>query len=282
MKKVGLTLLIALVFAFSANAQLKNKKGEVILPETGDWAIGINATPILDYFGNMLNNDANNNITWNFTNGQSIFGKYFTSETEAYRVGLRIGFVSQGVKNLVAKTGTTTAETVEDKATQSDMNIYLSAGKEFRKGHGRLQGFYGADAFLMFGTSSASFTYGNVIDGTNPTPVGTTWNTNPATKPIVSGAGALGIRPTKDKAGATFGFGVRAFIGAEYFVLPKLSIGGEFGWGLGLATTGKGLTTTEAWDGSAVKSTDVETGGSSKFAIDTDNFGGAIKVMFHF
>ena len=60
MKKVGLTLLVALVFVFSANAQLKNKQGETILPETGDWAIGIDAAPILGYFGNMFNANTSN------------------------------------------------------------------------------------------------------------------------------------------------------------------------------------------------------------------------------
>jgi hypothetical protein len=40
-----------------------------------------------------------------------------------------------------------------------------------------------------------------------------------------------------------YGFGLRGFIGAEYFFMPKMSIGGEFGWGL--AYVKNGATTTE-------------------------------------
>lgn len=276
MKKVSLTLLAALVFAFSANAQLKNKQGETILPETGDWAIGIDAAPALIYFGNMFNNSAANTINWNFTNGnQQIFGKYFTSETEAYRIGLRLGFVSTTLKNTVGN-DTDPAKFLEDKRTENNMNFMLSLGKEFRRGHGRLQGFYGADVYLMLGSTSRSFTYGNAFATTNTAPTFTDdWNFFTT---------ATGTRSLKEKDGAMFGFGVRGFIGAEYFVLPKLSIGGEFGWGLGLNTQGKGKATIESWDfvAGSSKETEVETFSGSQFGIDTDNFGGAIKVMFHF
>lgn len=296
MKKVSLTLLIALFVTFAANAQLKNKKGEVILPETGDWAIGVDAAPVLSYFGNMLNGNTFNSMNWNFTNGTNqIFGKYFTSETEAYRVGLRIGFNTKSAKNnlevtdSVASAPITNTLYVEDKATQTDMNIVLSVGKEYRKGHGRLQGFYGADAYLMFGSSSTKYTYGNAyalaaLGSATETPNSTSWATGSNTTPTVVGTGYAAGRPTKDSYGGTFGFGVRAFIGAEYFVMPKMSIGGEFGWGLGLQSQGKSTSTTEYWDGvsSSVKTFDVPGKGTSGFSIDTDNLGGAIKLMFHF
>ena len=290
MKKVGLTLLVALVFVFSANAQLKNKQGETILPETGDWAIGIDAAPILGYFGNMFNANTSNNMSWAFTNGSNqIFGKYFTSENEAYRVGLRIGFVNQSTKNNVVKDDTASTAIanptyVEDKATQSDMNIVLSAGKEWRRGHGRLQGFYGADAYLMFGSSSTKYTYGNDYTALFTSANSTSWANASGTAPVVGTVGSLMSRPTKESFGSTFGIGVRGFIGAEYFVLPKISIGGEFGWGIGLLSRGTSKITTEYWDGTgnAVKSTEVPGKGGSAFAIDTDNLSGAIKVMFHF
>ena len=60
-----------LAFAFGitgAFAQdLTSKKGEPILPEAGDWAIGIDATPFLNYAGNFFGKTTNNNApTFNF------------------------------------------------------------------------------------------------------------------------------------------------------------------------------------------------------------------------
>ena len=95
-------------------------------------------------------------------------------------------------------------------------------------------------------------------------------------------------RNTEVKSGATFGLGARAFIGAEYFIFPKMAIGGEFGWGLALSTTGEGQTVSESWDGTKTTQTTVKTGKSSSFIIDTDNnnsmFGpaAAIHLSLHF
>ncbi len=149
MKKVGLTLLVALAFAFSANAQLKNKAGEVVLPETGDWAIGVDATSFLNYFGNFIgSNGLNVAPTFDFLNTrQGITGKYFVSETMAYRAAVRIGMTSTKGSEMVADRLTTTAPVypgtipaeVENTWKQGATNIGLSGGVEWRRGHGRLQ-----------------------------------------------------------------------------------------------------------------------------------------------
>jgi hypothetical protein len=47
------------------------------------------------------------------------------------------------------------------------------------------------------------------------------------------------------ETGRTLGLGVRGFIGAEYFLFPKISIGGEFGLGVGYQRTGNGTVTVE-------------------------------------
>ena len=107
--------------------------------------------------------------------------------------------------------------------------------------------------------------------------------------------GILGAaRVTERKNGTFITFGVRAFIGVEYFILPKISLGGEFGWGLGFRTGGKTTTTyesvgnTNAGNPSVVGSTDIETPGSGVFRLDTDNFNsmygpsGSLRLNFHF
>ena len=76
------------------------------------------------------------------------------------------------------------------------------------------------------------------------------------------------------KNGTTFSFGVCVFIGAEYFVLPKMIIGGEFGWGLGLSSTGKSKTTWESIGGAALAltfgTTTIEGSKQGGISLDTD------------
>jgi hypothetical protein len=57
--------------------------------------------------------------------------------------------------------------------------------------------------------------------------------TNVATATITGYQQVDAARALKRKTNGRIGVGVRAFIGVEYFVAPKVSIGGEFGWGVG-------------------------------------------------
>ncbi|NQT78499.1 MAG: hypothetical protein HQ565_12345, partial [Bacteroidetes bacterium] len=91
-----------------------------------------------------------------------------------------------------------------------------------------------------------------------------------------------GPRTLKEKAGMEFGLGVRAFVGVEYFFAPKISLGGELGWGIGFLSQGKGSVETEKWDGTAVQTITTDVGGGSQFRVDTDNLGGSINLLFYF
>lgn len=304
-------VMIALAFGVSgAFAQdLTSKKGEPILPEAGDWAISFDASPILTYVGNAFNGNTNNaapGVNW-LNGNQTIIGKKFIDEKSAYRALVRLGFVNQTFKNNVNDDSNTSAvtfpdapPTVEDKFKMSNTTIGIGVGKEMRRGKTRLQGYYGADAMIWLSMSSNKFTYGNTMTG-NPTaagqtatPTSTNWNT---TTGAVLGASPAGSRTLKDKQGMVFGIGVRGFIGAEYFILPKISVGAEYGWGLGYQMQGKGKMDVESTGGTGpvTGTTTTETAGSSKFGIDTDlnqgnifgfkgsNTGSAtLRATFHF
>ncbi len=245
MKKIFL-FCASLALVGTMNAQLTSKKGENYLPEAGEYAIGADASSMLSYFGNMLNGGSNTGFGMGYTNGATaITGKKFMTDKMAYRGMVRIGF---GSDKVVTPVGTN-----EDVVTNSYNNITLGGGVEYRRGNTRLQGYYGAMALVGLGGSKTSYEYG---------------------------AGAVDGQITEEKDGSTFGLGVRAFVGAEYFVLPKISIGGEFGWGLGFSSIGASETTIQGAD--AVKG-----GKSSSFGLDTDNnaFGvapAAVLVHFHF
>lgn len=126
--------------------------------------------------------------------------------------------------------------------TASGFDLTVGYGKEWRKGKTRLQGFYGADAMI------------NVNSSSTKTVVGTT--------------------TTTVKSGLGFGVGAQGFIGAEYFIFPKISMGAQYTYGLMLAVDGKSTT-------SVTGSPDVEGPSSSSF-----NLGGvgvmSINVNLHF
>lgn len=293
MKKSTL-LVAALAFgATSAFAQYTNKNGLVVTPETGDYAIGVDATPFLGYFGNMLNGNTNNGApAWGFTNANAmITGKMFTSETSAYRVALRIGFNSNTEKAMIAQDGAAAPTypnlpaMVEDQMKESSRFIGLGGGMEWRRGKNRLQGYWGGMAMVWMAGGKSTYEYGNALNTTNSVAgVSTDFGSN-----ITTDAYGNAARITEMKQASMFGVGVRGFVGAEYFILPKLSIGGEFGWGIGFMSMGASSTTMESIGGSpaAVGSMTLEGGKGSGLSIDTDNaaFGmapAALLIHWHF
>ncbi|MES2681013.1 MAG: hypothetical protein V4635_14060, partial [Bacteroidota bacterium] len=76
--KKAITLLMFVFANYAMLGQdLTSKKGEPILPEKGDWAIGIDATPFLNYIGNFFGTpNSAPSFTW-LTNNNTIVGKYF-------------------------------------------------------------------------------------------------------------------------------------------------------------------------------------------------------------
>jgi hypothetical protein len=258
--KKGL-LIVAMMIGVSASAQdFNSKKGTPILPAAGDWSIGVNANSILEYFGNLMNG-ANNAPTFDFTNSdQVITGRMMKTADLAYRAKIRVGLGSTKSSTLVPKNGSTTNETVEDVTKVSSTNIGLGGGIQKYRGQGRLKGIYGAEAMIMLGGGKTTYEYGNALTDAFPG----------------------GPRPTENKSGSTFGFQLRGFIGAEYFFAPKMSVGGEFGWGLDFGSTGEGEITSEVNVGAGTTTSTAKTGKSSSFGIDTDNASGAINLNFYF
>lgn len=298
------SLLVAMAFAATSGfAQLTSKSGETILPEADDWSIGVDATPFLGYIGNMFNGNTGNGApTWNFLNAnQTIIGKMFTSETTAYRAILRIGLNSNKAVANIADATVTSAPVYpnlitmkEDEAKWGNSFIGLGGGMEWRRGKGRLQGFYGGDLMIWSSASKATYTYGNALAASGTV---VTVNSGTTTDFVASVGQANLVTDTYGnsarvltwKSGRTTGFGLRGFIGAEYFVLPKLSIGGEFGWGFGIAMTGASETEIESVGGSpASVGKQTMTGGkSSNMMLDVDRnaFGtgnGSLRMNFHF
>lgn len=262
---------------YSQDEVLTSKRGTPILPQEGEFAIGMNGVTVLQYFGNMFNGTMNNQIWFNFIdNTNAIFGKYFFEDLKAYRFSVRVGqTINNDVRYILDDDDPTFKYQVTDRHTRSATNIILGAGIEHRKGVNRIQGFYGVDALLMIQSGSDKYKYGNEITGTNTNPTTHNFGTN-----LLPG----GERVLSEKDGLGFGLGARIFVGLEYFVFPKLSIGGEFGWGLMAGLRGASSVKTEYWDAVdiTVKEDDLKGNKGSFINLDTDNAGGTIKILFHF
>jgi len=290
--KKKVILLAALFAGATTFAQdLTSKKGETILPEADDWAISMDATPFLDFAGGFLGGNAVA-PTANPVGALPfhIRGKMFVDANTAYRAGLRIGMGSDkttakvGQLNATAPTWPTLPTLVDDVMSQGATNVVLSGGLEKRRGNTRLQGYYGGELLIALANTKNTYTYGNAMDAAGTAlALSTDFGMgNVGSEPFYGNPG----RMTESKT-SSFALGLRGFIGAEYFVFAKMSIGAEYGWGLGVSSSSTS-STWEATDGTAIATIVDETGNkSNSFGLDGDIMNnvagsGSLNITFHF
>lgn len=276
----------AIALTCSVNAQdasLTNKEGTPVLPEQGEFAVGFNAVPVLNWMGNMFNNTSNNTYISNnkFVSNLGnnvLFGKYMLESDRAIRAHLRIGVNNLSRDNYVIDdTKNHPDSMVMDNQKVTNQTYTIGGGYEFRRGKGRVQGIYGGDVFFMYSKYSENYEYGNAFGELNQAPTTTTNFGSGAASPE-------GERLMNFQSGGTFGLGVRPFVGVEYFFGSKMSIGGEFGWNIMFTNTGEGESTRRYYDPVSAETVDLtdEVAGSRSWNLDTDNFNGAIFLMFYF
>jgi hypothetical protein len=300
MKRVLLLLVATFLVASVYGQNIRSKNGERVLPQAEDWSIGIDANPFFSYLKGLIgqgNNATSPSVNYLLGN-QMITGKYFLQSDLAVRASLRIGVNSNTRANMVgdrSSSGSTTfpdlPPMVENEMKMRGSAFGLSGGIEKRRGNTRLQGFYGGELGFWTSSNRQEFSYGNALSTSATDPV------NVDGADAFSGANNLvndtygnAARVTDRDLGSTFQFGLRGFVGAEYFIFPKISIGGEFGWGLGFQSTRGGETTTESIDAGLndYGTQTIENGDSNGFSLDTDNtnslFGpsGSIRINLHF
>lgn len=273
-KPVLLTAALLTVAAASAQTgEITSNRGENWLSRDGDWGLTFNATPLFNYAGNLFNGQVGNSLGDGFTflnNDLVIRGKKLIDANTAYRAQVRIGFGSTKTSVEVPDVASSDPNAkVEDAVKQSHMNINLGVGLEKRVGSSRLVGVYGAMFNVGIGSSKNAYEYGNNLSATNTTHTSTFKQPNGT---------------TEQKDGSTFGIGLTAFAGVEWFFAPKIALSGEYSWGLNLTSQGYGSTTTESWNGTSATSSTVNTGEKTgNFSIDTGVTGAAmLGVNFYF
>ncbi len=211
MKKLLTTIVLIGCFPFVNAQEIRSKKGENYLPEAGDWAISFNADGMFKYLGNAFNGKLDNQApSLSFTENNAFVGKYFITDKTAYRVIANVGYIS-----------TTATEGLDFEnneiltVTRSGFTTILGLGKEWRRGKTRLQGFYGLDVLISANSSKL------IVNAKEP-------DTGLVTNTI------------EQKINLIFGAGAQGFIGAEYFIFPKFSLGAQYTYRVGFNIGGGG------------------------------------------
>ncbi|MBX2984477.1 MAG: hypothetical protein KF882_00700 [Bacteroidia bacterium] len=302
MKKVFLVALFlsVSVYAFAQGEQsFKSKNGHEVLPQAGDWGFGISANPFLNYFGNFINgtngnaaptfNNAgastilNNNLN---TGSFALLGKKIISPNTAYRARFAMNLYNEKRAGMVQKNqlilNNLLPEFVQDNFTNRLSTVFLGAGIEKRKGSTRLQGVYGAEAFLGYFGQKQSYQYGNAIDVDFTAPNSTNFGTGNITT-----LGGQFARTTESNLGSAFFIGARGYVGVEYFIAPKISLGGELGYSLAFMRNSSTYVTNETFDFDNLKAEkvtfkSVRNAGLTSTGMGLDNTNAAINLYFYF
>ncbi len=279
MKKTVLftAALFAVTAASAQTGEITSNRGENWLSQDGDWGLTFSANPLLNYAGNLFNgtqgNDIGGGLNW-LSNDMVIRGKKLIDANTAYRGQIRLGFGSTK-ETVLVNDATSTANPpaqVSDSKKVGYMNIDLGVGLEKRVGSTRVVGVYGAMFNVGFGSNKTTYEYGNALTATNQ-------SNNPQF------GQDQGV--TEDKQGGTFHVGLNAFAGVEWFFAPKMSLSGEYTWGLNMSSRGHSSVSSEYWDATGAGSVKTQTvdGGTkrSEFSIDTGVSGAAmLGINFYF
>jgi hypothetical protein len=221
MKNLIYIFISLFLMACSAFAQeemsLQDKRGNLILPEKGNYAIRIGTNSAFNYLGNMFNSSGSNNLALSLLYGNQLYGKYFLSDKTAVRS--RVSIFYSNNQTLQPNYGDYQQDYHSVKDTYYLVDV--TAGYEKRRGRGRLQFSYGPE--FTVGTGRQRYT--------------TYINENMQSNYI-------------DNKGLIVG--ARVFTGIEYFFLSKISVGAEVGYGIRANFFGK--TTQQIWNGREVSS----------------------------
>lgn len=260
--------------------QVMSKKGKPVLPAAKEFGIGLNALPFIDMFGELIKINSSNRfvnpLSFEAPDGQQLFLKYFKNSGTAYR--LRFGLAYHfDTESFPVDDDLNQGLVLADKRSENYTIVTTSIGLEKRKGIGRIQGIFGAELSLLYqhgdaGNMNYKYTYANAFSSTNQ---------SPSTALFLDGT----PRPLFEKTYASVGIGATGFFGLEYFIAPKISLGGEMGLRFMYLNNTSSKTKTEEWNvtDNAVqeRQTTIDQGGAFDVHVKF-NSNGVLFLMFYF
>lgn len=210
-----------------ANADLPSSGEHVnrdYQPKAGDFGIGFDSTPFLNYIGNMFNDTQNN--TLNLADN-TFYLRYFLTDNSAVRLTFNL-FTERAVDifylddQAAQVTDPLSRAQVEDRRVTYTNQYQLAAGYMMFRGQNRLRGFFGADLIFGYEDTYRDFDYGNQMTPANAEPLTVVnWNTG--------NTAPQDVRLLKQAEGSALTLGLGALVGAEYYILPMFALGVEMG-----------------------------------------------------
>jgi|WetSurMetagenome_2_1015567.scaffolds.fasta_scaffold132329_2 hypothetical protein len=282
MKKtiVILTVLLFSIPIIAQNANdsiLLSKKGSPVLPQKGDWALGVDAVPYITFMGNLFYNTSANPTN---LSKQTIYARYFISDKAALRILAGINHTTSYQREYVQDdagvfTNPLSRAQTQDNIRHDNGNYTIDLGLQFFKGAGRLRGFYGLHAGYSLNLSNDRYTYGNPISAANTMPSSmTTFK-------------ADGSRLLEQNRGMVQVISAGLIAGAEYYFLPKICVGAEITLSAACSLKSQGHSKYERWNGNIVENYNMADdpeglSGISIFSQSPANYSAGLYVMFHF
>jgi hypothetical protein len=185
---------------------LVSKKGVNILPERGNIALGINASPFLSYIGGFFSNIGAGAPAFTFTaqNPGQIYVKKMLTDRKAIRLAFRLG-----LSNYTEPQSTDPDEDIKIVNSAASLGLQVALENAFAY-KSRVRGYYGAGVIIQKTPYSdamgiGTISYKDAGDSDN------NW---------------------KEKGGIDIGAGIGGIIGVEVFFAPKMSLAGEFNIGI--------------------------------------------------
>ncbi len=232
----------AFIIPFKGKLDIDRDK---LLPAKGDWNISFS----LPIFGNkFFAGSRPSSDTGLFSGFQTyvpvVMVRKFIEDDMAYRGGLQVNLHQKTNTQPVAEDTLTfdpdSPSFVEDKMHTINRSITLRLGIEKRRGNSNVQGVYGAEAIIGYFNTVQSYDYGNEMNSDFDEPNIHDFGDNDYD--------SEGRRVTEYKEGNRFLLGVRGFGGAEVFMRPKMSLGINVGYMLGLSLIGDSEETREYYN----------------------------------
>lgn len=300
-KSIILTAVLAfLCTALSAKDGKEKKDVSEYLPEAGDFAISVSANPFINFVGNIFNNTVNQAIgTFGgdpYDAGGinqpalavSIAGKYMLTDELGLRVNLGWIHDANTLNRYVQddaelENNPLSGKKLTDSYITRESGGSFSAAIEYRVGKRRVQGVFSAGLMYAFSYDRTKYTYGNAITEINQNPA-TAFPLLSAVDPVPDGFSSMRYLSKFSDSPSNYA-GLILSAGIEWFVAPKVSIGGEvnisalYNWTKATYYTGEGFNTlsnaVETW-------TELESPSSHGFSFGTGNIGSNLSVTFYF
>ena len=300
MKKIIIIWIGLILMGFSVMAQententesqtkpKKERKERALLPEQGNWAIGVDVLPLLRSLVPIFGDDdypAGFQGTPYFQGfpypNVSIMAKYMTSNRCAFRanIGMRIISNTEGynVRDDAAYfLNPLTEATVTDYRQTNYYGISVALGSEYRCGKKRVIGIFGGDLLFGFQRGSYKYTYGNIMNEFNQIPsthFGSYYPTFPYSRTLLQkNTGAVSV-------------GAQVTTGVEVYIAPKIALGGQVNLSYIFTYNPQVYKESEFFNelsGKVERRTDIQSPASWSHRFTTNNIGGSLYMIFYF